>query len=348
MLEMSNKYKVAVVCHTYNHEKYISKAIESFLSQITTFDIQIIIHDDASTDRTPNIVMDFKHKFPDIIFPVFQSENQFSKRAVGYIEVFKSIKSLIDSQYVAFCEGDDYWTDENKLTKQINIIENNTSYSAISHPALLFDENRKTFVGVQSKTNKPKNFDTTDFILGGGGLIPSGSLLTRSDFFVLPEFGLNLSFLDYQNQIQLSIFGKVHHMSDIMSVYRINVKNSWTYIQKHLDKKEENVGYNSMLEMLDELNLVTSSRYIDIIALKKISILLESFTRSENSFNKRYLILIKLLFFRVFFGFNNRSYIGVVRRLILYLEINYLVLLFFIKKIFLKFDYSVLFGSSDK
>lgn len=115
-----NKPLVTIRCMTYNHEKYIASAIEGFLKQKTFFPFQIFIHDDCSTDTTPNVIMEYQKKYPDIINAVYESENQWSKKN-GALE--KIIRENIHSKYVALCEGDDYWIDEYKLEKQIEYLE---------------------------------------------------------------------------------------------------------------------------------------------------------------------------------------------------------------------------------
>lgn len=116
---------VSVCCLTYNHESYIQEAVESFLIQDTGFPFEIIIHDDASTDDTTDVVTAYAEEYPDIIRTVIQSENQYSKG--GLINprfVFPKAKG----KYIALCEGDDYWTDNTKLQKQVDFLENNPGY----------------------------------------------------------------------------------------------------------------------------------------------------------------------------------------------------------------------------
>jgi len=120
---------VSIVCTTYNHAKYIRNAIEGFLMQKTTFPIEIIIHDDASTDKTKEIVKDYESKYPNLIFPVYQKENQWSKgvKRILLTFVFPNCKG----KYIAFCEGDDFWTDPYKLQKQVDFLEGNLDYGLV-------------------------------------------------------------------------------------------------------------------------------------------------------------------------------------------------------------------------
>ena len=120
---------VSICCITYNHENYIRDAIEGFLMQKTTFPIEIIIHDDASTDKTAEIVKSYAEKHPDLILPILQAENQYSKG----IPISTYAYPKARGKYIAFCEGDDYWTDPYKLQKQVDFLESNPDCSWCFH-----------------------------------------------------------------------------------------------------------------------------------------------------------------------------------------------------------------------
>ena len=107
--------KVSIICITYNQEKYVRQALDGFVMQKTNFPFEVIIHDDASTDKTADIIREYQAKYPDIIKPIFQTVNQFSQ---GKDPIIYFILDKIQGQYVTINEGDDYWTDENKLQKQ--------------------------------------------------------------------------------------------------------------------------------------------------------------------------------------------------------------------------------------
>lgn len=121
--------EVSICCITYNHAKYIRDALDGFLMQKTTFPIEIIIHDDASTDGTADIIREYEAKYPDIIKPVYQTENQYSKGVRNFLTIFPMAKG----KYIAMCEGDDFWTDPKKLQIQYDFMESHPDYSLCMH-----------------------------------------------------------------------------------------------------------------------------------------------------------------------------------------------------------------------
>jgi len=116
---------VSILCDTFNHEGFIRETLEGFLKQETTFPIEIIVHDDASTDTTAVIVKEFAERYPLIIKPILQTENQYSKKVNFWSDL---TFPMAQGKYIALCEGDDYWIDPLKLQKQVDFLENNNEY----------------------------------------------------------------------------------------------------------------------------------------------------------------------------------------------------------------------------
>lgn len=116
----NSEIMVSIRCAVYNHEKYIRDCLDGFVMQKTNFRFEAIAHDDASTDNTASIIKEYAEKYPDIIKPIYETENQYSKHD-------GSIRRILDAEmrgkYIAMCEGDDYWTDPLKLQKQVNYLE---------------------------------------------------------------------------------------------------------------------------------------------------------------------------------------------------------------------------------
>lgn len=126
---------VSVLCTAYNHEKWIKDAIEGVLKQKVNFKYEFIVHDDASTDHTASIIKQYAKKYPDIIHPIFQKENQFSECNIYKKYLFPSARG----KYIAFCEGDDYWCHSQKLQMQVDFMELHPDYSMCMHNAIKLD-----------------------------------------------------------------------------------------------------------------------------------------------------------------------------------------------------------------
>ena len=131
---MSTRYMVSVVCTTFNHAEYIRQALDSFLIQETTFPYEIIVHDDASTDGTADIVREYQRDHPDKIRAILQSENQYSRG--GFKPSFYAAKQS-SGAYIALCEGDDYWSSPQKLQLQVEAMEKHPEIEFSFHNAMI-------------------------------------------------------------------------------------------------------------------------------------------------------------------------------------------------------------------
>ncbi|MFG6426962.1 MAG: glycosyltransferase [Muribaculaceae bacterium] len=134
----NQKVMVAIRCITYNHEPYIRDALEGFVMQKTNFSFVAIVHDDASTDGTAAIIREYAEKYPDIIKPIYETENQYSKRDGSLSRIMNAACEATGAKYIAFCEGDDYWTDSLKLQKQVDFLEHNLEYGMCCTKSLRF------------------------------------------------------------------------------------------------------------------------------------------------------------------------------------------------------------------
>ncbi|SJN28694.1 glycosyltransferase family A protein [Sphingobacterium sp. JB170] len=121
---------LSVVCTAFNHEPYIRDCLEGFVTQRTNFEFEVVINDDASHDNTAVIIREYEQKYPNIIKPVYQNENQYSKK-VGLWRTILFPRAK--GKYIALCEGDDCWTDPLKLQKQVDFLEANPQFSFCGH-----------------------------------------------------------------------------------------------------------------------------------------------------------------------------------------------------------------------
>jgi len=130
---MSNPV-VSVICMTYNHALFLEKCLDGFIGQITDFPFEVLIHDDASTDGTQNVIADYQQRYPNLFKVIIQKENQYSR--TGYPNPLYNFPR-VKGEFVAFCEGDDYWEDANKLQAQVNCMRQNPLCSISYHDSVI-------------------------------------------------------------------------------------------------------------------------------------------------------------------------------------------------------------------
>lgn len=138
---------VSICCLVYNHEPFLRQCLDGFVMQQTTFPFEAIVHDDASTDGSAAIIREYAEKYPDIIKPIYETENQYSKHN-GTDSIFRLMVDAAmspNSKYVALCEGDDYWTDPNKLQMQVDIMEADESIGLVHTLARVYDQQSESF-----------------------------------------------------------------------------------------------------------------------------------------------------------------------------------------------------------
>jgi len=247
-----NEPVVSIGCLTYNHEAYIRDAINSFLMQETSFPFEVIIYDDGSTDTNRKIISDYAAQYPNIIKTIFPEQNQYQfHKRVNIDFVLRHARG----QYIAICEGDDYWLDPLKLQKQYEILERHTDFDLCLHPAYLLDEMSQKRVGEIGRYPVDLNHPIIPFEAVVNK--PNGQLATASSFFRASKIPQLKAFFD---ESQASIFDIYLHMitaykqgayllHDTMSVYRINVPGSWNSssakfgLDNHVFKRAEAFGY---------------------------------------------------------------------------------------------------------
>lgn len=216
---------VSVICATYNHEEYIREAIEGFLMQETYFPVEIIIHDDASTDRTVDIIIEFAAKYPTIVRPIIQKENQYSKGN----KIVRLVLPDANGQFIALCEGDDYWTDKNKLSRQVEALTKFETSDICFHSAYSRNDVDGQLLGpicVASKRDAIISIDKV--IIGGGGYMPTASILFRKKAMsnIGDWFDQHAPVGDYFWQIYGSVRGGAVYINVPMCVYRCH-STSW-------------------------------------------------------------------------------------------------------------------------
>lgn len=250
--------KVSVYCLVYNHEEFIRDALEGFVSQKTDFEYEVVVHDDASTDRSADIIREYAEKYPDIIKPIFQTENQYSK---GFPIISKIIMPRMTGEYIASCEGDDFWTDPMKLQMQVDFLDSHPDYTACVHNTYRLDmkTNRKT---AAYPSVGDRDLEMSELLKGGGSCYQTSSLLYRSQYgFNKPEFFVKAkTFGDYPMAIYLGANGKIRFIDRLMSTYRYGTAGSWTR-RTSFDKTKLAQTAQYKVDMLDSFNEYSNGKY---------------------------------------------------------------------------------------
>lgn len=258
---IGNEPLVSVYCLAYNHEKYIRSALEGFVMQKTNFRYEVFVHDDASTDHTADIIQEYADAYPDIIKPIFQTENQYSKS----VQIVKSfIFPLMTGKYIAACEGDDYWCDESKLQQQVDWMEGHPEYSLCVHNTKKVDVITQEECLMYSN-DCDKDIPLKDILVRGGGQFQTSSILFRSEFKYVPEEFRIKGMGDYSRAVYLGICGKVRYLHQVMSVYRRNVPGAYTTRIKAESLDETYRRHSGEIHMLQAADRFTNGEYTDYI-----------------------------------------------------------------------------------
>lgn len=248
---------VAIQCITYNHESYIRDALEGFVTQKTEFPFVAIVHDDASTDGTALIIREYAEKYPDIIKPIYETENQYSKKDGTLTKILNDAIEALNVKYVALCEGDDYWIDELKLKTQIDFLENNLEYGmCYTNSHILKNEKLSSF----NVFNGSKSIGIRDMIIAGGGLCPTATIVLR--FNIYKDFHKIISPLpvgDYPLQVYCAYKSEVRYLNIITSVYRFGNNGSWTAEKRKAMDIESRIANSRIIDQ--ELNRITFGKY---------------------------------------------------------------------------------------
>lgn len=210
---------VSVRCTTYNQELFIAQALEGFLIQKTNFPFEIVVHDDASIDKTSEVIKKYELKYPKIIKPIYEVENQWSKHDGS---ITKIVNKACKGKYISYCEGDDYWIDSNKLQMQINFLEQNNNYGMCYSCAKVYNQKKEKY-NFHTFGNFVSDFED---LLVNGNRIPTMSVCARASLIneyyneIKPEEkGWKMG--DYPLWLYICSKTKIKFFSKITSVYRL-------------------------------------------------------------------------------------------------------------------------------
>jgi len=272
---------VSINCLTYNHNKYIRDAIEGFLSQRTNFPIEILIHDDASTDGTTEIIKEYEKRYPNLIKPLYEEENQWVKGRRGSI-VFNIPRA--QGKYIAFCEGDDYWTDPYKLQKQVDFLESHPEYSMCVHNSIVHYEDGEYPDTFFNKADQKSIITTEDLIVKWS--FATATMLCQKSMmkkFQESPYLNEIYNVDWFLSLMLSFECPIFFLQEVMSVYRRHHLDRYSAMAPyHLNKRIEvleifdqisgNIFHNLIIRQINIINkrLILQNLYIKFPLVKRV------------------------------------------------------------------------------
>jgi glycosyltransferase involved in cell wall biosynthesis len=225
-IEQAGPPLVSICCATYNHEKYLAQAMNSFLMQKVSFPIEIVIGEDCSTDGTPQIVREYAERFPGLVKVITSDAN------VGAVPNALRIWAAASGKYIALCEGDDYWTDPQKLQRQVTFLEQNPDFAISGHRVKVVDDTGRP-VEWNGGTGEdcPEVFGVKDAI-GGTPLHMNSWVFRTSALRSIPreKMGLVSRLPAHDDPVLLLLLaqGKGSCLPETMGVWCIHSGSYWT------------------------------------------------------------------------------------------------------------------------
>ena len=312
---------VSVYCLAYNHKKYIRSALEGFVNQITNFKYEVIVHDDASTDGTSDIIKEYAKKYPNIIKPVIQAENQYSK---GVNIFYNFILPIMKGKYVASCEGDDYWTDSHKLQMQFDALETHSECSLCVHRVQCTNED---------DSPNPRIIPSEIYNLHGNSVLDQNELLQI--YYVIGGYPFHTSSYFYRKEI---LFEKVDLVRDVGTLRKCFINGGIYFIDKYMSvrrlftignfnsrlrdggMKKKVAFLNSEIENEVRFNDYTNNEFRNYISLAVLRFVLE-IAKLDVKEARKVLKKFKISFSEI------STVIPVKRRI--KLQVKYIVLIYF-------------------
>ncbi|MCB9170790.1 MAG: glycosyltransferase [Flavobacteriales bacterium] len=237
---------VSVLCTTYQHEAYIAQALDGFLMQRLDAPFEVIVHDDASTDGTPDIIRSYQDRHPDIIKPIFQKVNQFAN-APG--RVTRIVNEAANGRYIALCEGDDYWTDPLKLQLQVDLLEANPDATGCFHyTQQLFDDTGLPGRIIGEHAGRTRF--TVEDTFSSYALCHHNAFMYRSHLHILPEWYATIKSGDMVIFSMVAAQGPLLCIPRVMSVYRKH--GAGVTAADAVEQKAHHLARIRLLKLLDE------------------------------------------------------------------------------------------------
>ena len=255
---------VAIHCLVYNHEPYLRDCFEGFVMQKTNFRFVAIVHDDVSKDGSAAIIREYAEKYPDIFMPIYEIENQWSKKDGSLERIMDETIDAIGAKYVAMCEGDDYWTDPYKLQKQVDYLEAHPDFSMCCHGADVINETSRPVDNACERLQTREYFPEDAF---PAWQIPTASIVyRRKEVLQYPIVRIqDFRALDVVLILRCMHVGRVWGMAEHMSVYRMNEGGLTSVPESNEIQMKLCKHYKALLLNFPQLDADYCHRYIAMI-----------------------------------------------------------------------------------
>ncbi|ADL06344.1 glycosyltransferase family 2 protein [Lacrimispora saccharolytica] len=254
-----SKIMASISCLTFNHGAYIRQALDSFLMQKTNFEYEILVHDDASTDGTGEILREYGEKYPDKVKPLIQRSNQYSQGIDNISGAFNFPR--VRGKYIFMCDGDDYWISPDKMQKQVDYLEAHPDCTLCIHSAEI-ELVGKALTEKKMRPYRGNRVITPEEIVDK----PSGYAMSSMAFpsrlvKELPDYYVDCPVGDTPLQMMAAAQGYCYYMDEPMSAYRVGVAGSWTSEGKSGDyARKQQIYWERMKKVYEEFDAATEGR----------------------------------------------------------------------------------------
>lgn len=247
---------VTVICTAFNHVDYIAQCLDSLIAQEVDFPMKIVVHDDASCDGTADVIRGYVALYPGLIVPIIQEQNIYSKGESWH----KYVMPFVEGEYIAICEGDDWWVDSNKLKMQYDYMEEHPECAMCCHQVIRYDDLSSRYLNVFPRLDTERDLTIGELIEGGGGFLGTNSFFFRSSYLERPDEFNGWGVGDYPAMVYYATQGAVHFFPVVMSAYRANAKGSWSL--RTASSREANIAVNeSIINGLERANSFTGGEF---------------------------------------------------------------------------------------
>lgn len=330
---------VSIVCITYNHVKYIRNTLDGFLMQDTPFPCEILIHDDASTDGTDDIIREYADRYPERISPLFETENQFSRG----VDVLAEVYSKCQGRYYAICEGDDFWIDPNKLRVQVEYMEAHPDCMMTLHNALVFNYDTYRF-NLYGHVENDHDLSPAEVIKSGYAtasmVFRPEAVFPQGSFYGAGKIG------DWPLRLHVLAQGKkIHYFNRTMCVYRAMTPHSFcrrTYgafvpAIKHVWE---------LIDLMEQYNIATERKFEKYIITRVQNSVYDLFRIAETKNKDEFVALLEHCG-KDFLHIHKEGYLAKVKRIFVQVYDKNPPLAAIIENNMYKFRHIVIYGAGN-